>query len=41
MTLEQGLAVEQKLSDEVWRTEDSREGPVAFAQKRKPEYKGR
>jgi len=41
MTLEQGLALEQKLSDEVWRTEDSREGPVAFAQKRKPEYKGR
>jgi E-phenylitaconyl-CoA hydratase len=41
MTLEQGLAVEQKLSDEVWRTEDAREGPVAFAQKRKPEYKGR
>jgi enoyl-CoA hydratase/carnithine racemase len=41
MTLEQGLAVEQKLSDEVWGTEDAREGPVAFAQKRKPEYKGR
>jgi E-phenylitaconyl-CoA hydratase len=41
MTLEQGLALEAKLSDEVWRTEDSREGPVAFAQKRKPEYKGR
>jgi E-phenylitaconyl-CoA hydratase len=41
MTLEQGLALEQRLSDEVWRTEDSREGPVAFAQKRRPEYKGR
>jgi E-phenylitaconyl-CoA hydratase len=41
MTLEEGLALEAKLSDEVWRTEDSREGPTAFAQKRKPEYKGR
>jgi (E)-benzylidenesuccinyl-CoA hydratase len=41
MTLKEGLALEEKLSDEVWRTEDSREGPVAFAQKRKPEYKGR
>ena len=41
MTLEQGLAVEAKLSDEVWRTEDAREGPSAFAEKRKPQYKGR
>ena len=41
MTLQQGLALEEKLSDDVWRTEDSREGPVAFAQKRKPVYKGR
>jgi E-phenylitaconyl-CoA hydratase len=41
MTLEEGLALEAKLSDEVWRTEDSREGPTAFAQKRKPQYKGR
>jgi len=41
MTLEQGLALEAKLSDEVWRTEDAREGPSAFAEKRKPQYKGR
>jgi E-phenylitaconyl-CoA hydratase len=41
LTLEDGLALEAKLSTEIWRTEDSREGPLAFAQKRKPEYKGR
>jgi hypothetical protein len=41
MTLEQGLALEARLSGEVLRPEDAREGPLAFAQKRKPEYKGR
>jgi E-phenylitaconyl-CoA hydratase len=41
MTLEEGLSLEAKLYGEVWRTEDAREGPTAFAQKRKPEYKGR
>jgi enoyl-CoA hydratase/carnithine racemase len=41
MTLEEGLKLEAQLSEAVFRTEDAREGPTAFAQKRKPEYKGR
>jgi len=41
MTLEEGLALEAKFSGDIFRTEDAREGPLAFAQKRKPEYKGR
>ena len=41
MSLEEGLSLEARLYAEVWRTEDAREGPTAFAQKRKPEYKGR
>lgn len=41
MTLEEGLALETEKAGEVFRTEDAREGPLAFAQKRKPEYKGR
>ncbi len=40
-TLEEGLKLEAQLSDATFRTEDAREGPTAFAQKRKPEYKGR
>ena len=41
VTLEEGLALEAKLSTDIWLTEDSREGPTAFSQRRKPEYKGR
>jgi enoyl-CoA hydratase/carnithine racemase len=41
VTLEEGLALEARLSDGIWLTEDSREGPTAFSQRRKPEYKGR
>ena len=41
MTLQEGLDLELKLQAEVHKTEDAREGPLAFAQKRKPEYKGR
>lgn len=39
MTLEQGLRLENLLSFSVHQTADSKEGPTAFAQKRKPEYK--
>jgi enoyl-CoA hydratase/carnithine racemase len=41
LTLEEGLRVEALLSQVIARTEDAREGPLAFAQKRKPDYKGR
>jgi enoyl-CoA hydratase len=41
MPLEEGLKQETEFSRRVIRTEDAREGPLAFAQKRRPEYKGR
>ena len=41
MTLEDGLKLESQLIGAVFRSEDAREGPTAFAQKRKPQYKGR
>ena len=41
MPLAEGLSLEAQLYAAVWVTEDAREGPTAFAQKRKPEYKGR
>ncbi len=41
MTLEEGLRQEAEFSRRVIATEDAREGPLAFAQKRKPAYKGR
>jgi enoyl-CoA hydratase/carnithine racemase len=37
----EGVALESQLAGQIFRTEDAREGPAAFAQKRKPEYKGR
>ncbi len=39
--LEQGLRTEQLLAEPVRQTEDAREGPAAFAEKRKPIFKGR
>lgn len=39
--LDEGLRIEAFLSQIIQRTEDAREGPLAFAQKRKAEYKGR
>ena len=41
LSLEEGLKQEVEFSRKVIATEDAREGPLAFAQKRKPEYKGR
>jgi enoyl-CoA hydratase/carnithine racemase len=41
MPLEDGLRLELEQSRKVLASEDAREGPLAFAQKRKPEYKGR
>jgi (E)-benzylidenesuccinyl-CoA hydratase len=41
MSLEDGLKLESQLAGQVFQSEDAREGPTAFAQKRKPEYKGR
>jgi enoyl-CoA hydratase/carnithine racemase len=41
MPLAQGLDLESEKSRENSRTEDAREGPLAFAQKRKADYKGR
>jgi len=41
MTLDEGLKLEIAQYRRVAQTEDSREGPLAFAEKRKPQWKGR
>ncbi len=41
MSLEDGLALEKLLFGSIFSTEDAKEGLKAFAEKRKPEYKGR
>ena len=41
MSFEEGLQLEGQLAGPVMRSKDALEGPTAFAQKRKPEYKGR
>jgi enoyl-CoA hydratase len=41
MSFEDGLGLEAELAGKVFRTEDAREGPLAFAQKREPQYKGK
>lgn len=41
LTLEQGLRIEDSFQEFLRTTEDAREGPRAFAEKRKPEYKAR
>jgi len=41
MPLEHGLAYEDVLLSRLMTTDDAKEGPKAFAEKRKPEYHGR
>ncbi|MEX0785188.1 MAG: enoyl-CoA hydratase-related protein [Dehalococcoidia bacterium] len=41
LPLSEGLKQENEFSRRVMSSEDAREGPRAFAEKRKPEYKGR
>jgi enoyl-CoA hydratase/carnithine racemase len=41
MTLEQGLRYESDLQSMVMQTEDAKEGPKAFVEKRPPVWKGR
>jgi (E)-benzylidenesuccinyl-CoA hydratase len=41
MPLEEGMQLEQRLMAGLLKTEDAREGPLAFAQKRKPEFKAK
>ncbi|MDQ2716539.1 MAG: enoyl-CoA hydratase-related protein [Chloroflexota bacterium] len=41
LPLDEGLKLEQHLFRGLLSTEDAREGPTAFAQKRKPDFKGK
>lgn len=41
MDLNTGLRMEQIANRLLWTTEDVREGPVAFAERRPPNFKGR
>ncbi len=41
MPLEEGLRLEQLIAEPVRQSEDAQEGPRAFLEKRKPEFKGR
>jgi len=41
MTFADGVKLEAQLAGKIFATEDAREGPLAFAQKRKPTYKGK
>ncbi len=41
LPLNEGMKLEQQLFTDLLRTEDAREGPLAFAQKRKPIFIGK
>lgn len=41
MPMDQSFALEWAMGTRIMTTEDAREGPRAFAEKRKPDYKGR
>jgi enoyl-CoA hydratase/carnithine racemase len=41
MSLEQGLALERELQQALFRSQDAREGLLAFTQKRKPTFRGK
>ncbi len=41
MPMDQAFALEWAMGTRIMTTEDAREGPRAFAEKRKPDYKGR
>jgi enoyl-CoA hydratase len=41
LPLDEAYALEQEISTKVFQTEDAKEGPKAFAEKRKPNWQGR
>jgi enoyl-CoA hydratase len=40
-TLDEAYAIEQEISTQIFKTEDAKEGPKAFAEKRTPNWQGR
>jgi enoyl-CoA hydratase/carnithine racemase len=40
MSLDDGLALERQLIEEIFRTSDAHEGITAFSEKRKPKFVG-
>jgi enoyl-CoA hydratase len=40
-TVKEAYKIEQELASKVFMTEDAKEGPKAFAEKRPPQWKGR
>ncbi len=41
MSLEQGLSLERELQQQLFRSQDAKEGMLAFTQKRKAQFRGR